>query len=128
MVRTLQRGAKVEPSLRYVGDNGGDFPPDSLDKMSAFSGQQCRGRDYLHHVLWSVNCPHHQVLARSFALQSEPRGTSGQGEDQSIHDDATNFCPSAEVRAPNAIEKASQSAQKYLRAMYGLFPMYERRQ
>jgi hypothetical protein len=80
-------------------------------------------------VVWLIDSPHKKLLSRSLAFHSKPENkavntvfiyTSGAK--------TTNLYPSVVVSAANAIENASTSFQKYFLAIYGLLPIYERRQ
>jgi len=80
-----------------------------------------------HHLNRLIDGPHHQLFPTSLALCSEPRsdvGSTFRGQNRT----QTHLCPSTVVNAANAIEKASTFSQKYLRAIFGLLPIYDLRQ
>src|ERR1700722_15803240 len=74
-----------------------------------------------------VDSPHHQLLSFRFALSHEPSAVMGV-KYVILPKKTTHFCPSVVVRALKAIENASTSFQKYLRAISGRLPIYDRRQ
>ena len=104
--RTMQCCTHIKPRFRKVREDGIHSPAHSLYTINQ-SHVNLEWR-YLAHtsIIWSGSLTVHTNNCLFAALHS-----------------ALNFCPSEVVSEAKAIEKASQSFQKYFLAVAGLVPI-----
>lgn len=98
--------AHIKPRFRKVREDGIHSPSYSL-YTNDYQLVDLEGHYTAHtSIIWSGSLTVHTNNCLLAALHS-----------------ALNFCPSEVVSEANAIEKASQSFQKYFLAVAGLMPM-----
>lgn len=81
---------------------------------------------YLHHLGRVIHRPYHKLLPGLLALASESDMSFVRGLPAPGYYCSSDLSPSVVAKPGNHIENASQSSQKYFRAMFGATPMCDR--